>query len=158
MIKLQLGIDLGPQRLNVAEMWVSQVRRDPIRGWLGNHAAKHRVTVLLDESWHEHCGSQIRNATPGAAAWHSATEPSATILPVESSMAIASARGFDGSMVMMLDALRINVAVTSILQLGESDRECLWAAATRKRDASRVTEIGCSEINREPLGIAIRIH
>ena len=60
LIRWQLGIDLGPQRLNVAEIWVTQIRRDPIRGWLGNHAAKHRVTVCLDESGHEHCGPQVR--------------------------------------------------------------------------------------------------
>ena len=59
-------------------------------------------------------------STPGATAWQSATVPTAVITPVAESKAIACARGFAGSIVMMEAALRITAVI--IVSLGGRGR------------------------------------
>ena len=59
--------------------------------------------------------------TPGATAWHWATVPTARSLPVTSSKATASARGLASSIVMMVDALRIIVAMNVLSVARDAD-------------------------------------
>ena len=64
LIRREFGVDLGPQRLDIADIRIAHVRRNPVGRRLRDHSAEHRVAVRLDEPGHEHGAAEIghRNA------------------------------------------------------------------------------------------------
>jgi len=53
LVGRQFSVDLVPQRLHITEVRVTHVRRDPVGRRLRQHPTEQRMTMCLDEAWHQ---------------------------------------------------------------------------------------------------------